>query len=53
MNYEVEICENCKHNHTFSFFDSSTYRTGYDSKCLKGVRGDCEVLECTEFECSK
>ena len=48
--FEVEICENCKHNHYFSWFDPSTYRTEYDSKCLKEVRGNREVLECSEFE---
>ena len=48
--YEVEICENCKHNHYFSYFDPATYRREYDHECLKGIHGDYDVLECSEFE---
>ena len=49
--FEVEICELCKHNHTYSWLDPATMRTEYDSECLKGFeKGKGDVLECDCFE---
>ena len=47
--YDVTICENCKHWHTFNWLDSSTMRTVYDSECLK-EHNDIAETKCKDFE---
>lgn len=48
--YEVQICENCKHNEYFNWLDVATMKREYDSKCSKGLNDGIDVLECDCFE---
>ena len=48
--YEVEICENCKHLEYFNWLDTVTMKREYNSRCLKGLHNGFEVLECNEFK---
>ena len=48
--FDVDICELCKHNEYFSYLDSSTYRVENDSRCLKGHERCGDILDCDDFE---
>ena len=49
--FEVEICELCKHNHSYNWLDTATMKREYDSECLKGhEKGKGEILKCNDFE---